>query len=89
MKPLFTSSNLTILVKAFALSLFFTGTGHIFDLLLPKRSWTNALVMVGLAIAVLMMDDGSLSELYDLKPSTAAAAAAAAARLKGEDGKRM
>jgi len=76
MNGLFSKNNLTILVKAFALSLFFSGSGQIFGLLFPKKTWTNSLLMVGLAILVLMMDDGKLSELYDLKPAQAAAMAA-------------
>jgi hypothetical protein len=75
MKALLTKQNLTILLKAFALSLFFTGTGQIFGLLFPKKSWANSLVMIGIAVAVLLIDDGSLSELYKLSPAQTAAMA--------------
>jgi hypothetical protein len=76
LSQLLTRENLTILFKALALSLFFTGTGKCFDLLLPKKTWLNALLMVAVSIAMLLWRDGSLSELYDLKPHVAAAAAA-------------
>lgn len=74
MKALFNSDNITRIVKALAMSLFFSGTGLAFELLLPKKNWSTALLMVGLAIVILLVDDGSLSELYDLKPSQTAAA---------------
>jgi len=64
---LFTKDNLTIIIKSLAMSLFFTGTGQALNLLLPGKTWKNSLIMIVLSMIILLMDDGSLSELYKLK----------------------
>jgi hypothetical protein len=74
---LFSRENCVILFKAFAMSLFFAGTYKTFDLLMPKTNWTNAIMMVMASIIMLTWGDGSLSELYNLKPHLLAAAATA------------
>ena len=49
------------------MSLFFTGTGQALNLILPGKTWKNSLLMIGLSMIILLIDDGSLSELYKLK----------------------
>ena len=64
---IFSSDNFAIITKAVAMSLFYTGTGMAFKLLLPKNSWTTCFSMLALSILILMLDDGKLTELYQLR----------------------
>lgn len=66
--------NLIIIIKALAVGLWFFATGRLFEKLFPKHSWYNIIVTMVLAVVILSVDDGSLSELHTLKDNTVAAA---------------
>ena len=61
------------MIKAAAVGTFFYAINRTLHKIFPKATWIDILIMVTFSFAVLLYEDGMLSELHNLKASTVAA----------------
>ena len=64
--------NILIVIKAVAVALWFHGLGRVFDLCVPHKKWITSIAMLLISSALLLMDDGTLAELHEMKPAVSA-----------------
>ena len=64
-----TMPNIYILIVALSVSLWFEGSVKIIRILIPGNNMQTALLMCSISLAVFMMDDGKLGELYSYEPN--------------------
>ena len=67
--------NFIIAVKAATIGIWFFGLNRILYRYFPSPSFPEVFALLAVSSAILLCDDGMLSELHDLKPSTVAAIA--------------
>ena len=65
--------NTLIVIKAAAIGVWFYAINRIMYRYYSSPTWTEIFVMLGVSSVILIMEDGMLSELHNLKPETVAA----------------
>jgi hypothetical protein len=60
--------NIRIIIIALAVSMWFSATARLYDLVVPKVAWTSTIYMFIISSLVLIFDDGTLAELGDNSP---------------------
>ena len=59
-------TNLKIVISALGVSLWYNASARMFDLIIPQIGWKSTVFMFFIATAILLYDDGVLSELGSL-----------------------
>lgn len=65
--------NGIIMIKAGAIGVWFYAVQRLLQKVFPDSTWESIFIMIVFSIIILLWDDGMLSELHSLKPSTIAA----------------
>jgi hypothetical protein len=64
----FCVKNLRIIVIALGVSMWFSATSRLYELIVPNITWTTTIYMFIVSSLILIFDDGTLGELGDNSP---------------------
>jgi hypothetical protein len=64
----FVKKNIRIIIIALSVSMWFSATSRLYDLIVPKVTWSTTIYMFIVSSMVLIFDDGTMTELGDNSP---------------------